>query len=64
MTDLIELMEAEGLRDKMIITAGGPRIGNKLALELGYDAGFGRGTFPENVASFIVEKMVERMHNS
>lgn len=63
MTDLIELMEAEGLRSKMIIAAGGPRIGNKLALELGYDAGFGRGTYPENVASFVVEKMVERMNN-
>jgi len=63
MTDLIELLEAEGLRDKMVVAAGGPRIGNKLALELGYDAGFGRGTYPENVASFVVEKMVERMNN-
>ncbi len=63
MTDLIELMEAEGLRDKMVVTAGGPRISNKLALELGYDAGFGRGTYPENVASFVVEKIVERMNN-
>lgn len=62
MTDLIELMEAEGLRDKMVVTAGGPRIGNKLALELGYDAGFGRGTYPENVASFVAEKIVERMN--
>ncbi|MCU4175677.1 OAM dimerization domain-containing protein [Carboxylicivirga sp. N1Y90] len=60
MTDLIELMEAEGVRSKMLVVAGGPRISNKLALELGYDAGFGRGTFPENVASFVVEKMVEK----
>jgi len=64
MTDLVELMEAEGIRSKMIVAAGGPRIGNKLALELGYDAGFGRGCFPEHVASFIVEKMVERMNNN
>ncbi len=64
MTELIELMEAEGIRSKLIVVAGGPRIGNKLALELGYDAGFGRGTYPENVASYIVEKMVERMRNN
>lgn len=64
MTNLIELLEAEGLRSKIVVVAGGPRIGNKLALELGYDAGFGRGTYPENVASFIVEKLVERAQNN
>ncbi len=60
MTELIELMEAEGIRSDIIVVAGGPRIGNKLALELGYDAGFGRGTYPENVASFIVEKLASK----
>lgn len=60
LTDFIELLEAEGLRSKMVVVAGGPRIGNKLAVELGYDAGFGRGTYPENVASFIAEKLHER----
>lgn len=60
LTDFIELLEAEGLRSNLVICAGGPRIGNKLALELGYDAGFGRGTYPENVASFIVKKIHER----
>lgn len=60
LTNLIELLEAENLRSKFVVVAGGPRISNKLALELGFDAGFGRGTYPENVASFVVEKMVER----
>ena len=60
LTNLIELLEAEGLRSKLVVVAGGPRISNKLALELGFDAGFGRGTYPENVASFVVEKLVER----
>ena len=60
LTDFIELLEAEGVRSKMVVVAGGPRIGNKLAVELGYDAGFGRGTYPENVASFIAEKLHER----
>jgi beta-lysine 5,6-aminomutase beta subunit len=43
------------------VLAGGPRISNKLALELGFDAGFGRGTYPEHVGSFIAKKMVEKM---
>ena len=60
MTEFIELIEAEGLRSKYIVIAGGPRVSNKLALELGFDAGFGRGTFPENVGSFVVEKMVAK----
>ena len=60
LTDFVELLEADGLRSNIVICAGGPRIGNKLALELGYDAGFGRGTYPENVASFIVKKIHER----
>ena len=60
MTEFIELLEAEGLRSKYVTVTGGPRISNKLALELGFDAGFGRGTFPEDVATYVVKKMVER----
>ncbi|MDA3809047.1 MAG: cobalamin-dependent protein [Spirochaetaceae bacterium] len=60
MTNFIELMEAEDLRDKMVICAGGPRISNKLAIEIGFDAGFGRGSYPEDVASFVVEKIAEK----
>ncbi len=57
LTELIELMEADNIRDNFIVCAGGPRISNKLALELGYEAGFGRGTYAEDVASFIAEKL-------
>ncbi|GAU77825.1 B12-binding domain-containing protein [Fusibacter sp. 3D3] len=60
MTELIELLESEGIRDKMIVCAGGPRISYELAKELGYDAGFGTGTFAEDVASFVVQQLVER----
>ncbi len=60
LTNFIELVEAENLRSKFIVCVGGPRITNKLALELGYDCGFGRGTYPENVGSYIAKKMVER----
>ncbi len=60
LSNLIELLEAEGLRDKVIVCAGGPRISHELAKELGYDAGFGPGTYAEHVASFVVQQVVER----
>lgn len=61
LTNFIEMLEAENLRSKFIVCVGGPRISNKLALELGYDAGFGRGSFPENVGEYIATKLAERM---
>jgi beta-lysine 5,6-aminomutase beta subunit len=60
LTNLVELLEAENVRDRIITIVGGPRISHKLALELGYDAGFGRGTYAEHVATFIVKRMVEK----
>lgn len=60
LTEFVELLEAENKRTDFIIIAGGPRISNKLAMELGFDAGFGRGTYPEDVASYIVKKMFEK----
>lgn len=60
LTNLVELMEAEGLRDKMILCCGGARITHELAKELGYDAGFGMNTYADDVASFVVEEMVKR----
>jgi len=60
-TALAELLEAEGLRDGIILVAGGPRVTNLLAAELGYDAGFGRGTLPSDVATFIARRMAERV---
>lgn len=60
LTELVEIVEAEGLRDKVIICAGGPRVSHELAKELGYDAGFGSGTYADDVASFIVEEMAKR----
>ena len=60
MTNLVELLEAEGLRDKVILIAGGARITNELAKELGYDAGFGPGKYADDVATYIVKEMVQR----
>jgi beta-lysine 5,6-aminomutase beta subunit len=60
-TALAELLEAEGLRDSIVLVAGGPRVTNLLAAELGYDAGFGRGTLPSEVATFIARRMADRI---
>ncbi len=63
LTELIEMIEAEGLRDKMIVCCGGPRITHELAKELGYDAGFGANTYADDVASFIAEEMARRQEH-
>lgn len=60
MTELIELMEAEGVRSKYIVCCGGARITHELAKELGFDAGFGAGKFAEDVATFAVTELVKR----
>jgi len=60
LTELVELSEAEGLRDKVLLICGGPRISHELAIELGYDAGFGPGTLPNHVASFIAAELIRR----
>jgi len=59
-TALGELLEAEGVRDRVLLIAGGPRVTNLLATELGYDAGFGRGTLPSDVAAFVAQRLADR----
>ena len=53
----IALAKKEGWRDSVILLFGGPRVDHKLALELGFDAGFGPGTKPGDVASYLVERL-------
>lgn len=60
LTRLVDMLEAEGIREKLILVVGGPRISNELAKELGYDAGFGPNTYPEDVASFVVQELKRR----
>jgi len=60
LVELIEMLEAEGLRDKLLVICGGPRISHELARELGYDAGFGMNTYADDVASFIATQMAQR----
>ena len=58
--DLIGRVEKLGLKDKIIFVAGGPRVTHPMALECGFDAGFGVGTKPSDVASYIVEEFLKR----
>ena len=57
----IEAAKARGLHDKTILLLGGPRVDHKLALDLGFDAGFGPGTKPSDVANYIVHALLKKM---
>jgi beta-lysine 5,6-aminomutase beta subunit len=58
-SEFVQLLEERAVRNRFLLLAGGPRMTNDVALQLGYDAGFGRGTVPSQVASFIVNKILE-----
>lgn len=60
MKEVIQRAEKAGLREKMIFVAGGPRVTHPMALECGFDAGFGVGTKPSDVASYIVDEFLKR----
>jgi D-ornithine 4,5-aminomutase subunit beta len=59
MKKVVDYAIEKGVRDKLIIIAGGTQVTPDIALEQGVDAGFGRGTKGRDVASFIVKKMRE-----
>ena len=60
MEKLADLAVEKGVRDKLLLIAGGTQVTDKLARGWGMDAGFGRRTKGIDVASFIVETMRER----
>lgn len=57
MQKLSSLCQEKGIRDKMVLIAGGTQVTNEGALANGMDAGFGRGTKGAHVASFLVETL-------
>lgn len=63
LTELIEIAEAENVREKMLVCCGGARITHTLAKELGYDAGFGAGTYADDVATFSAKELYRRGTN-
>jgi beta-lysine 5,6-aminomutase beta subunit len=56
----IDACKAAGVYGKMLLLLGGPRIDHKLALELGFDAGFGPGTKPSDVANYLLARMTQQ----
>ncbi len=59
MRRLHEAATKRGLRDRLILIAGGPQITQAMARECGMDGGFGRGAKGQDVASFLVRKLRE-----
>ncbi len=56
---LNDLCIERGIREKIILVAGGTQVSNEIAIESGLDAGFGRGTKGCDVASFLVMRRRE-----
>jgi beta-lysine 5,6-aminomutase beta subunit len=58
---LLEELERLGIRERVIALLGGPRIDHRTALELGFDAGFGPGTRPSDVANYLAGEVLRRI---
>jgi beta-lysine 5,6-aminomutase beta subunit len=58
---LLDELERLGIRASVVAILGGPRIDHRLARELGYDAGFGPGTKPSDVANYVVGAVLRKM---
>ncbi len=59
MSKLHNLCLEKGVRQRLLLIAGGTQIHNELARSNGMDAGFGRGTKGIDVASFLVQALME-----
>jgi D-ornithine 4,5-aminomutase subunit beta len=60
MQHLHEEAQRRGLRERLVLVAGGARVTDAMARAHGMDAGFGRGTTGHEVASFLVRFLRER----
>jgi beta-lysine 5,6-aminomutase beta subunit len=58
---LLDELERLGIRRDVVAILGGPRLDHRTALELGFDAGFGPGTRPSDVANYLVGEVLRRM---
>ncbi len=60
MRKLHDLCVEKGVRDRLVLVAGGTQVNREIACEAGMDAGFGRGTKGIDVASFLVRRRREK----
>jgi D-ornithine 4,5-aminomutase subunit beta len=61
MKKVVDYAIEKGVRNRLIIIAGGTQVTPDIASAQGVDAGFGRGTKGRDVASFLVKRMKEMM---
>ncbi|HRX13560.1 MAG TPA: D-ornithine 4,5-aminomutase subunit OraE, partial [Eubacteriales bacterium] len=54
-----KIAREKGVRDKLIFVSGGTQVTNEQAVKHGADAGFGRGTHGNHVATFLVKRRKE-----
>lgn len=54
----------KGVRDKLILIAGGTQVTPEIAMKNKIDQGFGRGTTGRHIASFIVDKHKEMIRRA
>ena len=60
MKKLAELCQEKGIRDKVILIAGGTQVTTEMAAETGLDATFGRGTKGIDVVDAMVKTLRQR----
>jgi len=63
MKKVVDYAIEKGVRDRLIIIAGGTQVTPETAKAQGVDAGFGRGTKGRDVASFLVKRLKELNHH-
>lgn len=55
------IKQEKNIPSHLLKIVGGPRMTHAIAVKLGYDAGFGAGTLPSEVASFMVLELLKRL---
>jgi D-ornithine 4,5-aminomutase subunit beta len=60
MRKLSELCREKGIRDRIILVAGGTQVNRDMARETGLDATFGRGTKGIHVVNAMVKVLMAR----
>jgi len=60
MKKLADLCIERGIRDRIILIAGGTQVSKEMAAETGLDATFGRGTKGIDVVNAMVKALIKR----
>ena len=61
--DLVVLLKDEPRLAHLLKIVGGPRMDHRTARSVGFEAGFGPGTKPSEVANYIIHELIRRKEN-